>query len=148
MLPLAVTNGVGVLLFSVLYAVAGARWLPQPIFLVCLAVVFALVTALWVTVEERQGSGRGALARLGRVAFGLTLVVLVVPTAALMPLFWLDSQLPAEAGLNPMLAPMMTIVLIAVALIALVNVVGGALAIARSVLGGRSRRMMASPRLR
>ena len=111
-LTLAAANGVGVVLFGVLYAVAGARWLPQSAFLICLVTLFALVTALWVSVERRQGSGRGGVARLGRVVFGLVAVALVAPTVALMPLFWLDSQLPPEAGLNPMLAPAMTIVLI------------------------------------
>ena len=140
MLTLAATNAVGVVLFSVLYAVAGASWLPQSGFLACLVVLFGLVTALWIGVEERQGRGRGAVARLGRVAFGWVVVALCTPTATLMPLFWLDSRLPPEAGLNRMLAPIMTIVLIALALVALVNVVGGALAIARTMLGGRRRR--------
>lgn len=137
MLALAATNGVGVLLFSVLYAVAGARWLPQWAFLACLVILFGLVTALWVSVEGRQGSGRGGVARLGRIAFGLMVVTLAVPMVVLMPLFWLDSQLPPEAGLNSMLAPAMTIVLIALTLTALVNVVGGILALARAALGLR-----------
>jgi hypothetical protein len=140
MLALAATNGVGVVLFGVLYAVAGARWLSQSAFLVCLVLLFALVTALWMSVEERQGRGRGAVARLGRVAFGLVVVVIVAPMATLMPLFWLDSRLPVEAGLNAMLAPVMTIVLLALALIGFVNVIGGALAIARTVLGRRAGR--------
>jgi hypothetical protein len=139
MMALAATNAVGVVLFSVLYAVAGANWLPHPAFLACLVILFGLVTAVWIGVEDRQGRGRGAVARLGRVAFGLVVVALIAPTATLMPLFWLDSRLPADAGLNAMLAPIMTIVLIALALIALVNVVGGILAIARTVLGGRRR---------
>ena len=44
-LTLAAANGVGVVLFGVLYAVAGARWLPQSAFLICLVTLFALVTA-------------------------------------------------------------------------------------------------------
>jgi hypothetical protein len=140
MVALAVTNAIGVVLFSVLYAVAGANWLPQSAFLACLVLLFGLVTAVWIGVEDRQGRGRGAVARLGRVAFGLVVVALIAPIASLMPLFWLDSWLPAEAGLKTMLAPIMTIVLIALALIALVNVVGGILALARAVLGGRRRR--------
>ena len=139
MLALAATNGVGVVLFSVLYAVAGARWLPQWAFLACLVILFGLVTALWVSVERRQGSGRGGVARLGRIAFGLVVVTLTVPTVVLMPLFWLDSRLPPDAGLNPMLAPVMTIVLIALMLIAFVNVVGGILALLRATLRRRSR---------
>jgi len=139
MVALAMTNAVGIVLFGILYAVAGAGWLPQSAFLACLVILFGLVTALWIGVEERQGHGRGAVARLGRVVFGLVLVGLVTPTATLMPLFWLDSRLPADAGLTAMLAPIMTIVLIALALIGLVNVVGGLLAIARTMLGGRRR---------
>lgn len=130
---------VGVVLFSVLYAAAGARWMPQAAFLVCLVVLFALVTALWMGVEERQGRGRGALGRLGRVAFGLVLVAVTVPVVVLMPLFWLDTQLPPQAGLNPLLAPVMTIVLIALVLTALVNAVGGALALVRTAVAHRRR---------
>jgi len=148
MLALAATNGVGVVLFGVLYAAAGARWLSQPAFLVCLVLLFALVTALWMSVEDRYGRGRGALARLGRVVFGLLVVGLVLPTAALTPLFWLDNQLPAESGLNPVLAPVMTLILIALALTGLVNVVGGALAIARTLVGPRVRRAAAGRRSR
>jgi len=128
-----------VVLFSVLYAAAGARWMPQAAFLVCLVVLFALVTALWMGVEDRQGRGRGALGRLGRVAFGLVLVALTAPVVVLMPLFWLDTQLPPQAGLNPLLAPVMTIVLIALVLTALVNAVGGALALVRTAVANRRR---------
>jgi hypothetical protein len=144
MLALAATNGVGVVLFAALYAAAGARWLPQSAFLVCLVVVFGIVTALWMSVEARQGSGRGGrAARFGRIVFGLVVVVLAAPMASLMPLFWLDTQLPAAAGVNPVLAPVMTILLIALALIALVNVVGAALALARSAARNRRRRAAA-----
>jgi hypothetical protein len=145
MLALAATNGVGVVLFGTLYAVAGARWLPQAAFLVCLLIVFGIVTALWMSVEARQGSGRGLLARFGRIVFGLVAVALAAPMVSLMPLFWLDTQLPAEAGLNPVLAPVMTIVLIAVALIVVVNVLGSVLALARSAVRSRRQRAAASP---
>ena len=126
-------------LFGTLYAVAGARWLPQPAFVACLIVLFALITALWLSVEDRQGRGRSLLARLGRVAFGLVIVAVGVPIVVLMPLFWLDSQLPPDAGLNPLLAPVMTIVLISLALIALVNVVGGIVAVVRAALAHARR---------
>jgi hypothetical protein len=62
-----------------------------------------------------------------------------VPIVVLMPLFWLDSQLPPDAGLNPLLAPVMTIVLISLALIALVNVVGGIVAVVRAALAHARR---------
>ena len=128
------------MLFSVLYAAAGARWMPQSAFLVCLVALFALVTALWMSVEERQGRGRGALGRLGRVAFGLVVMAVAMPVVVLMPLFWLDSQLPPEAGVNPVLAPVMTIVLIALVLTALVNAVGGTLALVRAAVAHRRLR--------
>jgi hypothetical protein len=130
---------VGVVLFCTLYAVAGARWMPQSAFLVGLVFVFALVTALWMAVEQRQGRGRGALARLGRVAFGLVVVAVAAPILVLIPLFWLESQLPPDAGLNAVLGPVMTIVLISLALVALVNAVGGVLALVRTALGNRRR---------
>lgn len=139
MAALTTTNGVGVVLFSVLYAVAGARWLSQWAFLVCLVILFGLVTALWVSVEGRQGRGRGGVARLGRIAFGLVVVTIVTPVVVLMPLFWLESRLPPEAGLSSMLAPVMTIVLIGLALVALVNLVGCVLAVARAGFGLRRR---------
>ena len=68
MVALAMTNAVGIVLFGILYAVAGAGWLPQSAFLACLVILFGLVTALWIGVEERQGHGRGAVARLGKEA--------------------------------------------------------------------------------
>jgi hypothetical protein len=113
--------------------------MPQSAFLVCLVALFALVTALWMSVEERQGRGRGILARFGRVVFGLVVVAVGGPMVVLMPLFWLDTQLPPDAGLNPLLAPVMTIVLISLVLIALVNAVGGGLAFVRGVLMHRKR---------
>jgi hypothetical protein len=126
-----------VVLFGALYTAAGARWLPQSAFVVCLLILFALVTALWMSVEDRQGRGRGGLARFGRVAFALVLVTICVPMVVLMPLFWLDSQLPVDAGVTSLLAPAMTITLISLALIVLVNGVGGALTLVRTALEHR-----------
>jgi hypothetical protein len=134
MFAMAATNVVGVILFGTLYAAAGARWLPQPAFMACLILLFALVTAVWIGVERRQGAGRGGLARIGRIVFGVLVVVVGVPSVVLMPLFWLDSRLPREAGVNPLLAPMMSIVLIALGLTVLVNVIGGVYAAARGTL--------------
>jgi hypothetical protein len=136
MLALALTNAVGVLLFGVLYAVAGARLMPQPAFVVCLLLIFALVTALWVRVEARH-RGLEMLRRLGRVAGALVLVVVAAPVAVLMPAFWFDSQLPAEAGITRYLAPLMSLVLISLVLVAAVNVVGAGVAVARGIGGWR-----------
>jgi Flp pilus assembly protein TadB len=138
MLALALANAVGALLFGVLYAVAGAKLMPQLAFLVCLGILFALVTTLWVRTEARHRS-LGALQRIGRMAFGLVAILVVTPTVVLMPLFWLDTKLPPEAGLAPMLGPIMTLVLISLALVVLVNVVGGVFVVGRALLAGGGR---------
>lgn len=137
MIALAVTNAVGVVLFGVLYAAAGAGRLSQAGFLACLGVLFALVTGLWVRAEARHRTLE-PLRRLGRVVIGLAAVVIGTPALVLMPLFWLDTQLPAEAGLNRLLAPIMTLVLIALVLVVLVNVVG-AVVVTGAAVAARSR---------
>ena len=136
MLALAAIDMVGVILFAALYATAGARLMSQGAFLACLALMFALVTALWVRVELRHRALE-PLRRFGRVAAGLVLVVLGVPTLVLMPVFWLDSHLPSEAGFTRYLAPLMTLVLVSLGLVALVNVAGGLVVAGRGVAGGR-----------
>jgi hypothetical protein len=138
-LGLIAANAVGVILFGTLYAVAGARWLPQSAFLVCLAVLFVIMTTLWVRVEAAQGHGREALARFGRIAAALAIVLIGVPPLSLMPVFWLDSQLPPEAGFKPVIAPIMVLVLIALSLTVLVNIAGGVVA---GLRGLRAHRMV------
>ena len=133
MVALTATNVVGAMLFGAVYATAGAHLMPQGAFLACLGVIFVLVTALWVRVEARHRE-LGFLRRLGRVAAGLVLTVLVVPGVVLMPTFWLENQLPEDAGFSRFLAPIMTLVLIAVALVLVVNVVGGVIALARAAV--------------
>ena len=135
-LALAAANMVGVVLFAALYATAGAHLMSQASFLGGLLVVFALVTVLWVRVEARHRALE-PLRRLGRAAAGLVVVVLGVPTLVLMPAFWLDSRLPPEAGFTRYLAPLMTLVLIALVLLVLVNVVGGLVVAGRRVAAGR-----------
>ena len=137
MVALALTNAVGVILFGVLYAVAGARLMPQPAFLACLALIFTLVTVLWVRVEARHRRLE-PLARLGRAAAALVLVVIAAPVAVLMPAFWFDSQLPADAGFTRFLGPIMSVLLIALVLVAAVNVAGSAVAIVRGITAWRS----------
>jgi hypothetical protein len=132
-LALGATNAVGVILFGTLYAVAGTRLLPHGAFLACLAILFALVTVLWVRVEARQARGIDLIRRIGRVAIGLVLVAIIVPAVVLMPLFWLDTHVPEEAGLRPLLAPVMSLVLIALALTVAVNVLGALIASVRSL---------------
>jgi hypothetical protein len=141
MLALVATNAVGVVLFGTLYAVAGAGRLSQSGFLACLAALFTLMTVLWLRVEGRHRA-LDPLRRLGRIAIGLVAVTLCAPILILMPLFWLDTQLPTDAGLNRLLAPIMTLVLISLALVVLVNVAGAVVAVGVTV-AARSR---AAPR--
>jgi hypothetical protein len=134
-LALATANAIGVTLFGLLYVVAGANLMPQAAFLTCLVVLFTLVTAMWVRAEARHRRLE-TLSRVGRAAGGLLLVMIVIPIFILMPLFWLDTQLPPEAGLRRLLAPIMTLVLFSLVLVTLANVVGSVAIVTRAVLGG------------
>ena len=133
MLALAAANAMGVALYGTMYLLAGTGRLAQPAFLVCLPVVFFLVTAVWVKTEARHRS-LDPIRRLGRVAAGLASVVVATPIVVLMPLFWLDSHLPAEAGLRPRLGPTMAVVLIALVLAVLHNVAGALVIAARGIV--------------
>jgi hypothetical protein len=135
-LALAAANAVGVVLFGTLYAVAGTRVLPQPAFLVCLVVLFALMTGVWVRTEARH-RGLDAVRRLGRIVLGLGIVVIATPVAVLGPMFWLDELLPAEAGLRAARGGIMALVLITLVLVVLVNVAGSLVTVGRAVLAGR-----------
>ena len=99
MLALAAADAVAVVLFGTLYAVAGARVLPQLAFVACLGVLFVLMTALWVRTEARHRR-LTPVRRLGRVVIGLLIVFVATPVIVLGPLFWLAEQLPVEAGLH------------------------------------------------
>jgi hypothetical protein len=58
-----------------------------------------------------------------------------------MPAFWLDAQLPADADFERRFGPIMTLVLIAIGLVAFANLVGCAVVCARvAVAMKRSRR--------
>jgi hypothetical protein len=136
MLALAAANAVGVVLFATLYATAGARLLPQLAFLVCLVTLFALVTAVWVRTEARHRR-LDVVRRIGRIAAGLALVVVVTPIVVLMPVFWLDAQLPVEAGLRAARGGVMALVLIALVLVVCVNVTGILVAVSRAAFSRR-----------
>ena len=138
MLPLAAADAVGVVLFGFLYAVAGADLLPQGVFVSCLLLLFVLVTTLWMQAEARNQQ-LPALRRAGRVVIGLVVVVIATPALVLMPLFWLDTQLPPEAGLHPKLAPVMTILLISLALVLMANLAGSMVVAARAAYARRRR---------
>ena len=107
MLALSGANAAGTVLFATLYALAGVNRLSQGAFLGCLTILVVLVTVLWIRMESRHRD-LDFFERVGRATAGLLLVVIAVPVVVLMPLFWLDAQLPPEAGLRPMLAPMIT----------------------------------------
>ena len=139
MLALAAANATGVVLFGTLYTVAGRRQLPQMAFVACLVAVFALVTALWVRTEARHAD-LGAARRVGRIAAGLLVVLMATPAGVLAPLFWLDAQIPLEAGLHAARSGIMALVLIALILVVLVNVAGSAVALGRAALGRPSPR--------
>jgi hypothetical protein len=136
MLALAVANLVGVVLFAAVYAAGGARYLSQAAFAVCLLMIFALVTALWVRTESRHAP-LGFVRRVGRAAGGLIMVLAGIPIAVLMPLFWLETMLPPEVEFARVLAPAMALTLISLGLVAVMNIVG---AVVQGVLGlGRRR---------
>ena len=137
MLVLAAANLLGVALFGTLYVVAGLRYMSHAAFLGCLVVLFAVVTTLWLRVEAHHQHLQ-PVRRFGRVAAGLVAVVIAVPLAVLMPVFWLDARLPVEAGLNSRRGAIMVVVLIALILTLLVNMVGG-LVIAVRFVFARSR---------
>ena len=123
MLPLAGVNVAGMVVFAAVYGAAALRSLSQLAFVAALLLTFAGAVVLWVRVE-RAGAASGALARLGRIVGALVLALLAVPSLVLMPLFFLQSQLPPEAGLDHVISRVMVLLVIALGLTALVNVVG------------------------
>jgi hypothetical protein len=138
-LALAAANAVGVALYGTVYVLAATGRLAQPAFLACLPLVFVLVTAVWVRTEARHRALE-PVRRFGRAAAGLAGVVVATPMVVLMPLFWLDTQLPAEAGLRAVLGPAMALVLIALALTVLHNVAGGLVIAVRGLVLLTARR--------
>jgi hypothetical protein len=136
MLMLAAANVVGVVLFGTVYALAGARRLSQAAFVTCLVALFALVTALWVRTEARH-RGLHPARRLSRAVLALAAVLVVTPAAVLMPVFWLASVLPPEAGADAVLAPVMAIVLVSLVLVVLTNLIGSFLIAGRAVFRAR-----------
>jgi hypothetical protein len=132
MLALAGANLVTVLLFGALYVAAGVEYLSQAAFLGCLALLVVLAITVWVRVEERHRA-LDPIRRLGRIVAGLVMVLIGAPILVLMPLFWLDRQLPSEAGFTRLLGPAMALTLIALALTAVVNLIGGVIITGRGL---------------
>jgi hypothetical protein len=124
MLVLTAVNTAGALIFGLLYAAAAARMLTQAAFLAGLVVLFVAVSAFWVHVERSRGRHRDALSRVGRIAGALILTLIALPGLTLMPLFALREGLPAAAGLEDVIRPVMVLLLISLALVALMNMVG------------------------
>ena len=63
----------------------------------------------------------------------LLAVVIGLPVVVLMPLFWLESQLPLEAVPALHLGPIMALLLVALALTVAVNAAGAVVAVALGV---------------
>jgi hypothetical protein len=141
-LALAAVNLLGAVVFAGLYAAGAAAEIPSAAFLGVLLVAFAGVTAVWVRVE-RQLRGLDPFRRVGRGAIGLLVVLVGLPALVLMPLFWLESQLPLEAVPALHLGSVMVLLLIALALTVAVNAVGAVVSVTLGV--GRRRRASRVP---
>jgi hypothetical protein len=139
---LAAVNVLGAVVFAGFYAAGGSGRVPPLLFLVGLPVVFVAITALWVRMEDRSRA-LDPMARIGRGAIGLLAVVIGLPIVVLMPLFWLESQLPLEAVPALHLGPVMALLLVALVLVVAVNLLGGLAAVALAI-GRRWRRRVDS----
>ena len=136
MLAMAGTNAVSVVLLGTLCLLGLTGRLAGPLFVGCLAAVFVLVTVLWIRTEQRHRA-IDPFRRAARVVVGLLAVIVATPMVVLTPLFWLERQVPAEAGFTSALSPVMAAVLLALVFAILVNVAGGAVVAARALLGAR-----------
>ena len=132
MLALAAVNVLGTVVFAGLYAASAAAEVSSTAFLGGLLLVFAGTTTIWIRVERRSFA-LDPFRRVGRGAIGLLMVVIGLPAVVLMPLFWLESQLPLEAVPALHLAPVMALLLVALALTVAVNAVGAVVAVALGV---------------
>ena len=142
MLALVVANVFGTVVFAGVYFAGSTKGSAPVIFVAGLLLAFAGVTALWVWVEQ-QSRALEAIRRVGRVAMALLLVVIGLPIAVLMPLFWLESQLPLEAVPELHLGSVMALLLVSLVLVVAVNVVGGLVTVALGV--GRRWRTRPAP---
>ena len=129
MLALVLVNVLGAVVFAGTYALGSAMGDAPRTFLAVLVLAFLAVTAVWVHVEQRF-RGIEAVRRVGRVVLGLLVVVIGLPIVVLMPLFWLESQLPLEAVPSLHLGPVMALLLVSLALVVTVNVAGAVVTVA------------------
>lgn len=132
MLALAAVNVLGTVVFAGLYAASAAAQVSSAAFLGGLLLAFVGMTAIWIRVEQRSRA-LDPFRRVGRGAIGLLMVGIGLPAVVLMPLFWLESQLPLEAVPALHLGPVMALLLVALALIVAVNAVGAVVAVALEV---------------
>jgi hypothetical protein len=141
-LALAAVNVLGAVVFAGLYAAAARAQFAPVVPTIGLLLVFAGMTALWVRTEQRSRM-LDPFTRVGRGALGLLAVVIGLPIVVLMPMFWLESQLPLEAVPALNLGPVMALLLVAIGLVVAMNGVGAvttmALTVTRRWRAGRSR---------
>jgi hypothetical protein len=132
MLALVAVNVLGAVVFAGVYAAGARTGLTPAVLLGGLLLAFASMTVIWVRVEQRS-QALEPFRRVGRIAMGLLAVVIGLPVVVLMPLFWLESQLPLEAVPALHLGPVMALLLVALASIVAVNVAGAVVAVALSI---------------
>ncbi len=101
--------------------------------MVAVLLAFVGVTALWVYVEQ-WSRALEAIRRIGRGAIALLMVVIGLPMVVLMPLFWLESQLPPEAVPALHLGSVMALLLVSLALVVATNVAGALVATGLGIL--------------
>lgn len=139
MVIMAAANVIGLVLFALSYALAAARLVAPGASQALLLLLVVLVTALWVRVEGRH-VGLGFVRRVGRATAGLLIAAFGASLLALMPLFALDARVPEEAGLRPVVAAAMAVLLASLAMLVVVNLLGAGVAVALS-LSRRPRRL-------
>jgi hypothetical protein len=88
---------------------------------------------------ENRSCALDPLSRIGRGAISLLAVVIGLPVVVLMPLFWLESQLPLDAVPALHIGPVMALLLVALVLVVTVDLLGALVAVAVA-LGRRWRR--------
>jgi hypothetical protein len=142
MLALAAVNVLGAVVFAGVYTAGATGRVAPAALLTGVLLAFVGVTAIWIRVEGRSRTLE-PFRRAGRAAMGLLAVVIGLPAVVLMPLFWLERQLPLEAVPELHLGPVMALLLVGLALVVAANVVGGVVAVGLTV--GRRWRVSRAP---
>lgn len=144
-LALAGTNVLVALVFVLIYAAAGTRWMTQGAFLAGLVVFFAGSIALWVRVERPRSATRDPITRIGRVSIALIAVVVGLPAFVLAPLLGLQETLPPAAGFSDVVRPVMVLLLISLIWVCAVNVAGAGVLAATALWAVLTRRSRPGP---